>query len=428
MPKPPTTSPSTKLRTLYPPLAPYDNGTLAVDSLHTLAYAEFGSPDGIPALFLHGGPGAGCFSRHAQFFDPLKYRIILLDQRGSGDSTPRGEIRNNTLVHLIQDCETLRETLGVKQWGVLLGGSWGSTLAVAYAQEHPTRVQSLLLRGVCLLRPQEVDWLFGGDGDTAGVSAELHCEEAWRKFQAAVGIVDDEKEPLRRQSLHAYYDRLLSNDSAVQLAAAGSWSRWESSVSSAAQRESNDSHVVLVGRSSEAGTRVWGFRNEQGDLVLPQVSEQSPLKYKESLRKNLMLPSVSAKQDTMRPIHPVVDVVSSNESSSQFNASQWAGYVPAQAMLTCFYSVNDRYAMNNMNLLDRVNRIRHIPCIAVHGGSDSICPVDSALDLCKVYPNMELRISLGSGHSMYDPSITHELVKATDRIATQLSLQVESWA
>jgi proline iminopeptidase len=262
-PKPTST---TKLRTLYPPLAPYNNGTLAVDSLHTLAYAEFGAPHGIPALFLHGGPGAGCFARHAQFFDPLQYRIVLLDQRGSGASTPRGEIRNNTLGHLIRDCETLREQLGVDQWGVLLGGSWGSTLALAYAQDHPTRIQSLVLRGVCLLRPQEVDWLFGGDGDVAGVATELDCTEAWRTFQAAVGIVgdndnDDEEEPVRRQTLHAYYDRLLSKDSAVQLAAAGAWMRWESNVSAVAakQRESSndDAHVVLVGRSSEAGTRVW---------------------------------------------------------------------------------------------------------------------------------------------------------------------------
>lgn len=411
----------TLLRELYPPLAPFQNGTLNVDSIHTLYYEQYGSDsdDAIPALFLHGGPGAGCFPRHAQFFDPSKYRIVLLDQRGSGRSTPRGEIRNNTIHHLVADCETLRDTLGIRQWGVVFGGSWGSTLALAYAQEHPTRVLNLLLRGVCLLRPQEVDWMFGEHG----VAREEQCQDAWRSFREAVGLdgCDDENSMVQRNALHAHYDRLLSSDRATQLGAARSWMQWESTVSSLSRRKENNStspDIVLVGRPV-GSKRVWGFRNAQGDVLSLQKSQQSPHIYKESLRKGLPMPALAARQESMRPIQQIQNKLKTPQVG-QSVPSQWADYVPAQAMLTCFFSVNDRYVMNNANLLDRVDRIQNIPCIAVQGGQDPICPVDTALDLCRVYRNMELRIPLASGHSMYEAAITNELVKATDRFAMSL--------
>lgn len=449
---------SSSLRTLYPPISPFNNGTLQVDSIHTLCYEEYGNPDGIPALFLHGGPGAGCFPRHAQFFDPALYRIVLLDQRGSGASTPRGEVKNNTLLHLVNDCETLRTELGdVDRWGVVLGGSWGSTLALAYAQEHSSKVQSLVLRGVCLLRSMEIDWLFGG-------TSELALQPAWRDFEKAVGVgMDDDGESgtldgeaaasRRRQALHGHYDRLLSNDTAIRLGGARSWMQWEMQVSasfntnkkkpsdkneSTPASEKEDDTVVLVGRPKGDGKRVWGFRNTEGELS-PAIFPLPPSKYKEGLRKQ-MLPSVSiplSEQYGMRPIQPVtieppvettpngtssasVTTVRNNATSAE-NATnipkQWANYVPAQAMLTCFYSVNDRYAMNNLNLIDHMDRIADIPCIAIQGGLDGICPVNTALDVAKAYPNMELRIPLKSGHSMYDPAITNELVRATDRLA-----------
>jgi proline iminopeptidase len=468
-PKTPLTDSSSSLRTLYPPISPYSNGTLDVDSIHTIVYQEYGNPNGIPALFLHGGPGAGCFPRHAQFFDPALYRIVLLDQRGSGASTPRGEVQNNTLLHLVQDCETLRIKLGVNQWGVLLGGSWGSTLALAYAQEHTDKVQSLILRGVCLLRSMEVDWLFGG-------TSEFALQPAWRDFERAVGVGAEDGEDgalakegvasRRRQALHAHYDRLLSGDATLRLAAARSWMQWEMQVSASfkaptnktkgskksasTQQESEtkeDANIVLVGRPKGDGTRAWGFRDSEGELTPTFISEP-PSKFKEGLRKQ-MLQSPSSppvvEQYEIRAIQPVANDTTLSSNAALTNASsgnttsgnaasgnmtstnatvpnQWANFIPSQAMLTCFFSVNDRYAMNNVNVLDRMDRIADIPCIAVQGGNDQICPVNTALDVAKAYPNMELRIPIQAGHSMYDPAITNELVRATDRLATSSTL------
>jgi proline iminopeptidase len=154
-----------KLRLLYPPSEAYTNGRIQVDSIHNLYYEVHGMRDNssepsLNALFLHGGPGAGCFPNHARFFDPERYRIVLLDQRGSGKSHIRGDARNNTLAHLVDDCETLRLELGISRWDVVLGGSWGATLAIGYAQSYPDAVGGIILRGVCLLRTREVDYLF----------------------------------------------------------------------------------------------------------------------------------------------------------------------------------------------------------------------------------------------------------------------------
>jgi len=416
-------SKDSNLRTLYPAQTPLNNGTLKVDGIHTLFYQEYGNPNGIPALFLHGGPGASCFPRHAQFFNPDVYRVVLLDQRGSGRSTPRGEVQNNTLLHLVNDCETLRLSLSIEKWGILLGGSWGSTLAIAYAQEYPSNVQSLLLRGVCLMRPVEIDWLFGG---TTG--AALRHKEAWIDFADAVHMSQNVS---RRQVLHAYYDRLLSSNSSVRLLAAQSWMRWEMTVSSsAASRELDQAGVILVGKAAQNNMIPWGFRFPNGE-ALPQVSGSSPIAFKDSLKRNLSAEvCISLEIESPRIVQPVdfeyppqLDDINSALKARKEGGTPPNGfpsdYIPAQAMLTCFYSVNDRFSMNNLNLLDsqRMARIQHIPCIAVHGGKDSICPIDTALEMKQCYSNMELRVPIESGHSMYDPAITHELVKATDRLA-----------
>ncbi|KAI2509120.1 proline iminopeptidase [Fragilaria crotonensis] len=259
-----------------------------------------------------------------------------------------------------------------------------------------------------------------------GVARDELCQDAWRTFREAVGLdgCDDEKSMVQRNALHAHYDRLLSSDRATQLGAARSWMQWESTVSSLPRRKENNStspDVVLVGRPV-GSKRVWGFRNAQGDVLSLQKPQQSPHLYKESLRTGLPVPALAARQENMRPIQ---QIKSSSEMPQvgQSVPSQWADYVPAQAMLTCFYSVNDRYVMNNVNLLDRVDRIQNIPCIAVQGGQDPICPVDTALDLCRLYRNMELRIPLASGHSMYEAAITNELIKATDRFALSLCMK-----
>lgn len=148
-------------RGLYPTSSPLRTGMLKVGQLHTLYYEEHGRHDGAPALFLHGGPGAGCFTRHAGFFDPAHYRVVLFDQRGCGRSTPKGCLEENDTHRLVDDIEQLRSHLGISQWKVILGGSWGVTLALAYAVAHPQSVGALVLRAVCLMRSQEIRWLFG---------------------------------------------------------------------------------------------------------------------------------------------------------------------------------------------------------------------------------------------------------------------------
>ncbi|MBL8260418.1 MAG: alpha/beta fold hydrolase, partial [Candidatus Competibacteraceae bacterium] len=147
------------MRVLFPDIKPYSTFQFPADESHTLRVEECGSPDGLPALFLHGGPGAGCEPMHRRFFDPERYRIVLFDQRGAGQSTPHAELRDNTLWHLIADIEKLREHLGIDRW-VVFGGSWGSTLALAYAETHPERVLGLILRGIFLCRDQDIQWFY----------------------------------------------------------------------------------------------------------------------------------------------------------------------------------------------------------------------------------------------------------------------------
>ena len=199
---------------LFPPIAPHRHGMLAVDELHTLYWEQCGNPDGLPVLFLHGGPGAGLSPAHRQFFDPAHYRIVLFDQRGAGQSTPLGEVRNNTTPLLIDDIEQLRRMLGIEQW-LIFGGSWGSTLALAYGQAHPQRCLGFVLRGIFLCTPGEVDWFLNG---IANFFPEIHAE-----FASAIPV--DERADL----LLAYCQRLFCDDPAISTAAAKSWSRYEGS-------------------------------------------------------------------------------------------------------------------------------------------------------------------------------------------------------
>ncbi len=199
---------------LYPPIAPYRSGQLAVDELHTLYWEECGNPLGIPVLFLHGGPGAGLSPMHRQFFDPLRYRIVLFDQRGAGQSTPLGEYRNNTTQLLIDDIEQIRQMMGIEQW-LVFGGSWGSTLALAYGQSHPQRCLGFVLRGIFLCTPAEIDWFMNGIG---WFFPEQHA-------QFVAPIAQEE----RAELLQAYARRLFSEDQAASSAAARSWSRYEGS-------------------------------------------------------------------------------------------------------------------------------------------------------------------------------------------------------
>lgn len=197
---------------LFPPIEPYRSGMLQVDELHTLYWEECGNPQGEPVLFLHGGPGGGCTPKQRRFFDPAHYRIVLFDQRGAGRSTPLGEYRNNTTQLLVADIERLRDMLGIERW-LVFGGSWGSTLALAYGQAHPERCLGFVLRGIFLCTQAEIDWFING---IQWFFPEVHAE-------FASPIPEEERGDL----LQAYARRLFCDDRAVTVAAARAWSRYE---------------------------------------------------------------------------------------------------------------------------------------------------------------------------------------------------------
>lgn len=202
---------------LYPAIEPRRTGMLPVSDLHTVYWEESGNPDGLPVVFVHGGPGAGCDPVHRCFFDPERYRIVLFDQRGSGRSTPHAELRENTTWDLVADMERIREMLGIDRW-VVFGGSWGSTLGLAYAETHPERTLGLILRGIFLLRDKEIRWFYQGGCDTI-------FPDAWQDYLAPIPAAE------RGDLVSAYHKRLTSEDPAVRLAAAQAWSIWEARTS-----------------------------------------------------------------------------------------------------------------------------------------------------------------------------------------------------
>ncbi len=202
---------------LYSHIKPHREFQLQVSELHTLWIEECGNPDGIPVVFLHGGPGAACETFHRRFFDPQRYRIILFDQRGCGRSTPHAELRENTTPALVADIERIRQYLGVKKW-LVFGGSWGSTLALAYAQAHPHRVSGLILRGIFLCRARDIHWFYQ---DGAG---RIH-PELWQDYICVI------PEAERDDLVAAFYRRLCSDDEGVRREAAQAWSVWEGSTS-----------------------------------------------------------------------------------------------------------------------------------------------------------------------------------------------------
>lgn len=201
------------MRTLFPDIKPYATHRLAVEEPHQLYVEESGNPDGIPVLFIHGGPGAGCEDYHRRFFDAERFRIILMDQRGAGRSTPLAELANNSTDRLIADIETLREFLGIDQW-LLFGGSWGSTLSLVYAQAHPQRVTGMVLRGIFLCRPKDIHWFYQN-------GASRVFPDYWEDYLAQI------PEHERGEMVPAYYKRLTSRNELEQIQAAKAWSIWE---------------------------------------------------------------------------------------------------------------------------------------------------------------------------------------------------------
>jgi len=213
---------------LYPDSVPYHSFRLATDPPHELYIEECGRPDGIPALFLHGGPGAGCEPYHRRFFDPTRYRVVLFDQRGCGRSTPHAELAGNDTWALVADVERIRERLGIEHW-LVFGGSWGSTLALAYTQTHPQRVSALVLRGIFLCRDEEIRWFYQE-------GAHQVFPDYWEDY--LVPIPSSERGDL----VAAYHRRLTGRNEIARLAAAKAWSLWEGRTASLLPNEAIASH------------------------------------------------------------------------------------------------------------------------------------------------------------------------------------------
>lgn len=203
------------MRELYPETEPYRSERFPVSDRHTLHLEECGNADGLPVVFLHGGPGAGLSAYHRRFFDPARWRIVLFDQRGAGQSTPFADLEDNTTWRLVEDIEKIRAHLGIERW-LVFGGSWGSTLALAYAETHPDRVTGLVLRGIFLAREEELRWFNEMDG-----GARCIFPERWARFRDFI------PEAERGDMVEAYWRRLEGSDEAVRLAAAQAWSAWE---------------------------------------------------------------------------------------------------------------------------------------------------------------------------------------------------------
>jgi len=314
-------------RTLYPQIEPYRSGWLQVSPLHEIYWEECGNPRGKPALFVHGGPGAGADARSRRFFDPRRYRIVVFDQRGCGRSRPHASLEENTTWHLVADIEQLRTHLGIEKW-LVFGGSWGSTLSLAYAQSHPGRVSELVLRGIFMLREWEIHWFY-----QHGASAIF--PDRWQDYLDVI----PQKE--RGDLVRAFYKRLTSRSRATQLRAAKAWSVWEAATS-----------------------------------------------------------------------HLQVD---------DANVASWKAdeFAIAVARIECHYFVNKGFFVREDALLRGVGRIRRIPAVIVQGRYDVVCPMRSAWDLHKAWPEALLRIVPDAGHSALEPGNTHELVSATDRFAAR---------
>ena len=323
-----TTEPARRRRApreLFPPLEPYRQGRLKVSELHTLYFEECGNPRGRPLVFLHGGPGGGCDAMHRRYFDPRKWRIVLFDQRGCGRSRPHAELRENTTWDLVADIERLREHLGIATW-LVFGGSWGSTLALAYAQSFPARVHALILRGIFLLRASEIAWFYQ-DG-----ASQLFPDA----FEAYVEVIPKRE---RGNLLAAYYKRLTSRDPLVRKRAARAWSVWEASTS-----------------------------------------------------KLMTDPALVRK----------------------FSGGRFA---EAFARIEAHYFINRGFFEHDDQLLRNARRIRHIPGVIVQGRYDVVCPMRSAWDLHRAWPEAELVVLPDAGHSMGEDGIRAALLAHTDRFA-----------
>lgn len=312
-----------ELRNLYDPIEPYNSAHLKVSDIHDIYYEQCGNPNGKPVVFLHGGPGGGIVPEYRQFHDPSAYRIVLFDQRGSGKSTPHASLEENTTWDLVADIEKLREHLGIEKWQAF-GGSWGSTLGLAYAETHPSRVTELVLRGIFLCRPGEIQWFY-----QEGTSWTF--PDVWEEY---VKVIPENE---RGDMIGAYYRRLTDDNQEEKIAAARAWSIWEGSTSK---------------------------------------------------------------------------LFFDHESIEKFSDPHFA---LAFARIECHYFMNNCFFPTDNYLLENVAKIRNIPGVIVQGRYDVVCPMRSAWDLHRAWPEAELHITPDAGHSIMEPGNLSALVEATDR-------------
>jgi proline iminopeptidase len=315
---------STSRSDLYPPIEPYAAGMLDLDGRHTMYWEQSGNPKGTPVVFLHGGPGAGSTPAHRRFFDPHHYRIIIFDQRGAGRSRPHGDVADNTTPHLIEDIERLRRHLSIDSW-LVFGGSWGSTLALAYAETHAARCRALVLRGIFLCRKVEIDWFLYG--------LRHVFPEAWRAFS---GFLPESE---RDDILEAYFRRLSHPDPAIHMPAARAWSTYEGACST-------------------------------------------------------LLPSP--------------------ETVSAFAEDRMA---LGLARIEAHYFRHNSF-LDDDQLLRGARRLAGIPATIVQGRYDMVCPIVSADDLVRAWPEATYLVVPDAGHSAMEPGIRAALVAAMERYKT----------
>ena len=310
---------------LYPPIEPFNSGYMERGG-HQIYYEQCGNPNGKPAVFLHGGPGGGGSIAVRRFFNPEKYNIVIFDQRGCGRSMPHGCLENNTTWDLVDDIEALKNMLEIETW-LVFGGSWGSTLSLAYSQTYPTSVSEMVLRGIFMLRKKELDWFYQE-------GASKIFPEAWEKFLEPIDVNQHDN------LMSAYHKIFTSDDEDKKLSAAIAWSVWEGSTSS--------------------------------------------LSY-------------------------------NPEMANSFSDPKFA---LAFALIENHYFVNKGFLEHENQLIETgIDIIRHIPTTIVQGRYDIVCPMTTAWELSKNWPEAKLIVAPSSGHTAFEKEITHELIKATNEYA-----------